>query len=833
MYNDYNAFYQKNNPDTTSTDKDYYQQSQPANTASSVAGPIHHTSFQPSYPSHYQHQQQPPLQQYPLLAQGQGAPHIYKPQSYQDHVQSSAISSKLHQEMNSRANSYPAPQSGKSFSLTPSLLSDVDSSLGGALFRVPDNEDALPSASSYYTTIGRQPPTVSHLGYPTYRMPYEPQQHQPQVVMRRDDYPRRPPIAHSDDFVPSRPLQHTQVQHRNDGIHPHMFSYPYPQQEAYGSPYVLQTAGGYPSYAPSFPYPAQSMPMPTAVYTDRNMNSAYLTHQTPYSLYPSMAAPLYADPSSAASVDSASTCSDSSVSSTSSQATPLPVMSAQYNARSGPGRVQIYQHPQHQQQQGSIPATSASMPDPYNRPQPVLLLPVKDATQPLQPQSFSATMSIPTINIVTPRIEDNIDMNTRLNIPVPAVKKEKGVDETEEKKQRKKSMDSIDGKVVVKTEDTPRSPIGIDSNRPQKRKYQKRVETVTDSGMVIKIQVPRIVKNDIRRQYLSMLTNVLNTCDFPFMYAFIHTFCAPDVMMFKQNMYILNGNNGPSGKKVIASPPIVVPNKRVIGDVSTSSDSSTSTPPVTGQTPASSEIIEQVADQLEPSVISSWPPYVDGCGPHTPPDDYKPLFPFHRDQGGMCVIGRSLVTYYWQSLLQIIPDQTVQFEEVKLVTRSNTDDCFIICKFNVQGVLVYDVSYHDIVEDLCDAMARKCSLKRKKRRTSDGSVSESDDGEEDGEYEEEDEVSEEQVIDRDDLKEYKPFSEADEDQLLSLAADKHCPKDPSHYHDPIAERARQSKKPVGKRGAPLHVQGLFYIHINEDKQIRTIDFRLAFPSDSN
>ena len=426
-------------------------------------------------------------------------------------------------------------------------------------------------------------------------------------------------------------------------------------------------------------------------------------------------------------------------------------------------------------------------------------------------------------------------------------------------------------------------------NRP-KRKYQRRIMTVTDDGAVIKVAVPRIVKSDIRRQYLSMLTNVFNSCDFPFMYSFIHTFAAPNVMLLKQNLYL---NKNDSSKNM----------KRITANSSCSSESTWSSATSAEETSSapisSSEAFEQVAEQLNPSVVSHWPPYLTGFGPHTPPADYKPILPYHSDQG-ICVIGRSLVTYYWMSLLQLIPDQVIRFEEVKVVTRAGTGDCYIICKFTADGVQVYDITYHDMLEDLVDALAKKCDLQknekekkqadtgkmRKRRKTSmdacegadmpsmptyesDGeataashssSSSESSGGssstsattasssssssigsindnvnvQKDTESDDEEEGLEgeldlqdgDEVIDV--LKSFDPA--VDEDAMLSLASSDKCPKDPAHYHDLVAERVKHSKQPVEMKGSPVQIRGLFCIHINEDRQIRTMDFRLAFPS---
>lgn len=42
--------------------------------------------------------------------------------------------------------------------------------------------------------------------------------------------------------------------------------------------------------------------------------------------------------------------------------------------------------------------------------------------------------------------------------------------------------------------------------------------------------MPRILKNDLRRQYPVMFTNVFNSCDFNFVQMFLETFCRPDLV---------------------------------------------------------------------------------------------------------------------------------------------------------------------------------------------------------------------------------------------------------------------------------------------------------------
>lgn len=45
-----------------------------------------------------------------------------------------------------------------------------------------------------------------------------------------------------------------------------------------------------------------------------------------------------------------------------------------------------------------------------------------------------------------------------------------------------------------------------------------------------KLFLPRIVKQDIRRSYATMFSNVYNTCDFGFTMQFLETFCRPDAL---------------------------------------------------------------------------------------------------------------------------------------------------------------------------------------------------------------------------------------------------------------------------------------------------------------
>lgn len=526
------------------------------------------------------------------------------------------------------------------------------------------------------------------------------------------------------------------------------------------------------------------------------------------------------------------------------------------------------QHPPQQQQQQPVPYSTAN--------------PLRSCFDPTYPYNASIPTSqhqflSPQLNFASsefaPSIQSEQILETEKIVEAIAVKEEP------------LPKEEVEEKAITKN---PSSPTEV---KRLKRKYDRRVPLIDNEGHIVRVSVPRIVKSDIRRQYLSMLTNVFNSCDFPFMYSFIHTFAAPDVMLMKQNLFLnqLRRNNSNQG------------NFRLM---------------------ESGESVEDVAENFAPSQLKHWPPYQKGFGPHKPPEDYKPMVPGQCDQG-LCVIGRSLVTYYWMSLLQIIPDQVIKFEEVKVVTRYGTNECYIVCKFVVRGVLVYDIAFNQIAEDLVDAFAKKCSLKRKdkedpnassdnqttrqnsipqeyervekkKRKIGiDGEESDSDatvsssatsttkssnassssssafsfdtpslssgdfsftveNVNQECEAEEEDAVKTarddddsdddkrrnvETMAEKSSSGRYDSYNIHEEDfvSALSFGGEQKAshPKDPSKYHDPIATRWKQSRQPVALKDSTVAVQGLFYIHINEDRQIRAMDFRMAFPSASS
>jgi hypothetical protein len=382
-----------------------------------------------------------------------------------------------------------------------------------------------------------------------------------------------------------------------------------------------------------------------------------------------------------------------------------------------------------------------------------------------------------------------------------------------------------------------------------------------------------IVKTDVRRQYCKMLMNVLNTWDFPLLWSFFETFAHPgEVMMLKQPLY----------------------------------------PPQMASALASSKagLSPDMAEKLKPSRFRSPVPYAHGLGPHQPPASYEPLLPLTNM--GLCFVGIPFITYYWASLLQMIPDQVVTFDDVQIITRAGKSDSYLLCRFSVVGQELYDLNFRELVEDLMQEMSTKTwmqtnppiALSRALPSASLMSASKmmknvmpsaslavvadlgasvalsespqmsvadvlcSDTADNVPSAQEvvlktvsstdtASVVSSISVSSSDDtlrvnttvpavvpnmmpplpnkpstskilqalLREDASFSLPIPDPTL-IPPDRSRPEAPSAYYDPIQSCSKKLGRQITIRPTPLLVQGLCYIHVDEDKRIRSIDFRL-------
>ncbi len=365
------------------------------------------------------------------------------------------------------------------------------------------------------------------------------------------------------------------------------------------------------------------------------------------------------------------------------------------------------------------------------------------------------------------------------------------------------------------------------------------------SNSSLYISVPMIVKTDIRRQYCKMLMNVLNTFDFPLLWSFFETFANPrDIMMIKQPLY----------------PPQVA---------------ATLAPLKVG-------LSKEIADKLQPSRFRNAAPYTQGLGPHQPPVNYEPILP--NTNVGLCFCGIPFITYYWASLLQMIPDQIITFDDIQIITRAGKTDSYLLCRFSVIGQELYDLNFKELVEDLMEEMMTKPemltnppialsravpSASRTAAATSARlAVSSVDDntsvlssvvGSVSSSIATSTPVSDSIASMPPDVAISMSSTESvasersssilatgstlsskelaallQQDASLSLPVpdptlippDLSRPLAPSAYYDPIQVRSRKRGTPVTMRPTPLTVQGLCYIHVDEDKRIRCIDFRL-------
>ncbi len=85
--------------------------------------------------------------------------------------------------------------------------------------------------------------------------------------------------------------------------------------------------------------------------------------------------------------------------------------------------------------------------------------------------------------------------------------------------------------------------------RERKKKRKELEEDETSSNSLEEattltyhlMYIPRILKNDLRRQYPIMFANVYNSCDYDFMMKFINQFCEVTGRVTMSDTYTKNG----------------------------------------------------------------------------------------------------------------------------------------------------------------------------------------------------------------------------------------------------------------------------------------------------
>lgn len=75
------------------------------------------------------------------------------------------------------------------------------------------------------------------------------------------------------------------------------------------------------------------------------------------------------------------------------------------------------------------------------------------------------------------------------------------------------------------------SPLCAHYSNEKKKTSRKRKAELAPTVLEYNLHyVPRILKNDLRRQYPVMFTNVFNSFDFNYVRMFLETFCRPDMV---------------------------------------------------------------------------------------------------------------------------------------------------------------------------------------------------------------------------------------------------------------------------------------------------------------
>jgi hypothetical protein len=351
-----------------------------------------------------------------------------------------------------------------------------------------------------------------------------------------------------------------------------------------------------------------------------------------------------------------------------------------------------------------------------------------------------------------------------------------------------------------------------------KRKYDKRVMLWNEEGQRKTINVPRIVKSDPRRQYLTMLANVLNgvSTDFPWFVNFLQQFgdgyegdrvvltkqllFSPQQIAQKKKLHRVSESSSSTdtGKRNAA---MIMMDETESLSITTSSSSTTSS--VSAMTLAAMPSIAVTVtsatgrEEVVPATVfvKPWPPYQTEFGPHSLPDSYQEEYKSSSilpplQENGICLVGSESITRYWGILAQIMPDFLTKMEDVKIVTRAGSTGCYLVSTFSCTGTEIYDLDYFDMLEDLQETLTS---------------------GESAG--------SEREGQDAPDLLE--------SDAMVRNTVQSRLP---AYFYDPVAIREKVTGQPVASKVSPLRVQGLCYLHINEEWKIKAIDFRVVVPS---
>ncbi len=372
---------------------------------------------------------------------------------------------------------------------------------------------------------------------------------------------------------------------------------------------------------------------------------------------------------------------------------------------------------------------------------------------------------------------------------------------------------------------------------PGKRKYDRRMLTVTQEGDVKTVILPRIVKGDIRRQYFTMFANVLNgmSGDFPWFLSFLKQFGqgsnGNDIVLTKQMLFAPTGKSSGikvSKKRKVAGRAISIHAICDSASVCSSSDSSTNsslslednidttTPMIEPIDP--SDVVLEVETEIETKFVKPWPPYQTHFGPHPLPTSYENEYVSSAilpplQHNGICLVGSEGIARYWGILAQIMPDLLVTVDDVKVVTRAGTNGCYLVSSFSCIGTEIYDLDYYDLLEDLNKALSESFTSSEREsagERVEEGEGVDSGGGRRDGGINRGTDVP----------------SEGDPIEHMKGSLNQL----PSYFYDPIAMRKKISGLPVAPKVSPLRVQGLCYMHINEHKLIKAIDFRVVVPS---
>lgn len=191
---------------------------------------------------------------------------------------------------------------------------------------------------------------------------------------------------------------------------------------------------------------------------------------------------------------------------------------------------------------------------------------------------------------------------------------------------------------------------------------------------------PRVLKNDIRRQYGRMYANVLNSFDPDLLTSFLSTFTSPSPKM-KNEVEPLNDGTG----NVCANP-----------------HNSTRIMPINTWEHEEMEALMMQSQHEREAFLES--------------------LPLHRAECSMEIEGKDMIIGFLLATRQITPDSVFRIEQTHIKTHSDRGSCELVCHVTISGMMLYDLPIEKVIEKVVVVCQRASANEKDSTKNTDRST---------------------------------------------------------------------------------------------------------------